>query len=103
MCVSIQPGSSSKKLNIEVNSDFHLEDARQVGAALANAAAGTDVDIDFREVQDCDGPALAFLVDAIRPGRVHVALHGTSGHVRKLLVYLGAAFDPRSADMTAHQ
>ena len=103
MCVSIEPGSDSRKLNIEVSSAFHLEDARQVGAALANTAAGTDVDIDFREVQECDGPALALLVEAIRPGRVHVALHGMSGHVRKLLVYLGAGLEPRDTGMTAHQ
>jgi anti-anti-sigma regulatory factor len=100
MCVSIEASSGSTRLIIQVSSAFRLEDARQIDSILAKAVPGVDVDVDFREVHECEGPALAHLVDAIRSGRARIALHGMSGHVRRLLEYLGAQLDSRGASTT---
>lgn len=90
MCVSIEPGSTSSKLRIQLSSTFCLEDARKIDVVLFSAAPDADVDLDFREVGDCDGPALAHLVEMIGSGRARVALHGMSRHVSRLFEYLGS-------------
>ena len=90
MCLSIEPAANRRTLVVELGSDFRLEDAQELGAAIANAAPGTEVDVDFRLVRECDGPALARLAEAMRSGRAHVALRGASGFQLKLLGYLGA-------------
>jgi len=83
---------------IEVSSVFRLEDAQQIAALLASAVPGADVDLDFRDVHECEGPALARLVDVIRSEHARVALHGVSKHFGKLLQYLNPQMDssPRS-------
>lgn len=93
MCVSIEPGSTSTKLLLQVSSAFRLEDARQIDGFLANAVPGADVDVDFREVHECEGPALAHLVSVSRSGRARIALHGMSGHLWKLMEYLGVQIE----------
>jgi hypothetical protein len=90
MCVSVEPDSTSSRMVIQVSSVFGVEDARQIDSLLSNADPRADVDVDFREVHEYDGPALAHLVEVIRSGRARVALHGLSGHAWKLLEYLDA-------------
>jgi hypothetical protein len=92
MCLSIEP-AANRRLRVEIGSDFRIEDAQELVAAIANAAPGTDVDIDFRLVRECDAPALARLAEAMRAGRAHVALRGVSDFQLKLLGYLGAPTD----------
>ncbi len=93
MCLSIEPAANRRTLCVEIGSDFRLEDAQELGTAIANAAPGTRFDIDFRLVRECDGPALARLAEAMRSGRAQVALHGATGFHLKLLGYLGAPAD----------
>ncbi len=90
MCITIEPAANRRCLTVEVGSSFLVEDAQQLGAAIADAAPGTEVQIDFRLVRECHGPALARLAEAMRSGRAHVALRGMSDHHLKLLGYLGA-------------
>lgn len=89
MCITIEPAATRGRLTVEVGSSFLVEDAQEMGAAITDAAPGTEVDIDFRQVRDCHGPALARLAEAMRSGRAHVALRGMSDHHLKLLGYLG--------------
>jgi hypothetical protein len=93
MCITIEPAANRRSLTVEVGSTFVMEDAQQLGAAIADAAPGTEVDIDFRQVRECHGPALARLAEAMRSGHAHVALRGMSDHHLKLLGYLGAPSD----------
>ncbi len=93
MCITIEPTANRRALSVEVGPDFGVEDAQQLGAAIANAAPGTEVDIDFRRVRECHAPALARLAEAMRSGRARVALRGASGFHLKLLGYLGAPPD----------
>jgi hypothetical protein len=90
MCITIEPVPSRGSLNVEVGSAFVMEDAQQLGAVIADAGPGTHVDIDFRQVRECHGTALARLAEAMRSARAHVALRGMSDHHLKLLGYLGA-------------
>ncbi len=90
MCLSIEPAANRSKLWVEIGSDFRLQDAQEFGAAIAGAAPGTEVEVDFRRVRECDAPALARLAEAMRSGRAHVALRGVSDFHLKLLGYLGA-------------
>jgi hypothetical protein len=93
MCISIEPTANRRSLNVEVSSAFLLEDAQLLGAAIAGAAPGTEVDVDFRQVRECHGPALARLAEVLREAHAHVALRGMTDHHRKLLGYLGAPFE----------
>lgn len=102
MCISIEPAANHRALNVEVSSSFQLEDAQQLGTAIANAAPGTEVDVDFRDVRECQGPALARLAEALRSCRARVALHGMSRHYRRLLGYLGAPTDGYRRLATRH-
>ncbi len=90
MCITIEPTANRRTLSVEVGPDFVVGDAQELGAAIADAAPGTQVDIDFRRVRECQGPALARLAEAMRSGRARVALRGMSEHHLKLLGYLGA-------------
>ncbi len=90
MCITIEPAANRRSLTVEVRSAFVIEDAQELGAVIARAAPGTEVAVDFRQVRECHGPALARLAEAMRAGRAHVALRGISEHDRKLLGYLGA-------------
>lgn len=93
MCISFEPTVNPRALTVRVSTAFMLEDALQLDAALAGAAPGTEVDIDFRQVREYQGPALARLAEALRSGRAHLALRGISSHEVKLLGYLGAPTD----------
>ncbi len=95
MCLSIEPSGDRSTLCVEVGSDFRLQDAQELGAAIAGADPGTEVEVDFRRVRDCEAPALARLAEAMRSGRAHVALRGVSDFHLKLLGYRGAPTDPR--------
>jgi hypothetical protein len=78
-----------KALSVQLSSAFLLEDALRIDDAIAGAAPGASVDIDFHLVRECHGAALARLAEAMRSGRARVAVRGMSGHHRKLLGYLG--------------
>ncbi len=93
MCLTIEPAANRRMLSVEVGTDFRVEDAQELGAAIASAPPGTQVDIDFRRVRECHAPALARLAEAMRSGRAHVALRGVSDFHLKLLGYLGAPPD----------
>jgi hypothetical protein len=89
MPVSIEPTANRTALNVELGQTFLLEDAMQIGAALADVAPGTPVEIDFKQVRELHGAALARLVDVVRAGRARVWLRGMSAQQWKLLGYLG--------------
>lgn len=89
MSVSIKSAANERTLNVEIRSVFVFEDARRIEVAIANAAPGTEVDIEFLKVRECEAPALASLANLMRSARAHVALRGISGHFYKLLGYLG--------------
>lgn len=90
MCISFEPDAKERSLNVRVSAAFLLEDALQLDAAVAGAPPGTEVDVEFRQVREYQGPALARLADVLRAGRAHLALHGISRHEARLLGYLGA-------------
>ena len=90
MCITIEPAASHRALSVEIGTDFLVEDAQALGDAIASAAPGTEVQIDFRRVRECHAPALARLAEAMRSGRARVALRGASDFHLKLLGYLGA-------------
>jgi hypothetical protein len=96
MCISFEPAKDEHLLNVRVVSSFQLEDALELGAAVADAAPGTEVDVDFLQVREYQGPALARLAEVMRSSRAHLALHGLTIHERKLLDYLGAPADPQT-------
>ncbi len=93
MCISFEPAAKDKALSVCVSSAFQLEDAVQLDAAVADAAPGTEVDVDFRQVREYQAPALARLAELLRSGHAHLALRGISIHEVKLLGYLGAPVD----------
>jgi hypothetical protein len=95
MCLSFEPARNDHSLNVRVSSAFQLEDALQLGALIADAAPGTEVDVDFLQVREYQGPALARLAEAMRSTRAHLALRGLTSHEVKLLGYLGAPAQAR--------
>ncbi len=101
MCISIEPAANRRALSVEVSSAFLLEDAQKLGTAMADAPPGTEIAVDFHDVRECQGPALARLAEAMRSCHAHVALHGISEHHRKLLGYLGAPPDGGGRSATA--
>jgi len=90
MCISFERSANEKALTVRVGSAFLLEDAVQLHAAVVRVAPGTEVDVDFRQVREYQGPALARLADLLRSCHTHLALRGISIHEVKLLGYLGA-------------
>ncbi len=90
MCISFEPTVNEKALTVRVSSAFLLEDAVQLGAAVAGAEPGTEVDVDFLQVREYQAPALARLADLLRSCHARVALRGITSHEVKLLGYLGA-------------
>ncbi len=90
MCISFEPAANENSLNVRVGVAFLLEDALLLDAAVADAAPGTEVEIDFRQVREYQGPALARLAEVLRSGHARLALRGISSHEVKLLGYLGA-------------
>lgn len=98
MSISLEPVENERLLSVRVSSSFRVEDALQLGAILAAAAPGTEVDVDFLQVREYQGPALARLAEVMRSSRAHLALRGITIHERKLLDYLGAPAEPASGD-----
>ncbi len=98
MSISFESARDDRALNVRVSSAFRLEDALQLGAAVAEAAPGTEVDVDFLQVREYQGPALARLAEVMRSTRAHLALRGLTIHERKLLDYLGAPAEPRDSE-----
>lgn len=90
MCISFEPSANRKSLSVRVSSAFLLEDAQQLDAALADADPEAEVDVDFRQVREWQGPALARLAEVLRVSHAHLALRGITTHEVKLLGYLGA-------------
>jgi hypothetical protein len=90
MCISFEPDENERSLNVRVSASFLLEDALELDAAVADAPPGTEVAVDFWQVREYQGPALARLAEVLRAGRAHLALRGISIHEVKLLGYLGA-------------
>jgi hypothetical protein len=76
-------------LTFEIGPSFAAEDAARLHDAIARAAPGTRVEIDFHRVRVCHDVALAQLAQDIAAGRAHVALRGMSQHQLRLLGYLG--------------
>lgn len=95
MSITFEPAKSDRLLSVRVSSAFRMEDALQLSAMVADAAPGTEVDVDFLKVQEYQGPALARLAEVMRSSRAHLALHGLTIHERRLLGYLGAPADPQ--------
>lgn len=93
MCFTIEPAANRRSLSVQIGADFREEDAQELNAALASADPGTEVDIDFRGVRECEVTALARLAEAARSGHAHVALRGLSEFHLKVLGYLGAPTD----------
>lgn len=96
MSISFEP--AERLLSVHVSSSFRLEDALQLGAVVAEAAPGTEVDVDFLQVREYQGPALARLAEVMRSCRAHLALRGLTIHERKLLDYLGAPAEPQDPE-----
>lgn len=93
MCISFEPAANEKGISVCVSSAFLLEDALELDAAVSDAAPGTSVEVDFRQVREFQAPALARLADLLRAGHARLALRGISSHEVKLLGYLGAPVD----------
>jgi hypothetical protein len=91
--MSAELATNDVAVTVEVQSVLLLDEARQLAAAIASAAPGTEVAIDFRRVLNCEAAALACLAHALRSARCHVVLLGISGHFSKLLGYLGVPSD----------
>src|SRR5512142_1853229 len=90
MCISFEPAANENALNVRVSTEFLLEDALLLDAAVADAAPGTEVAVDFRQVREYQGPALARLAEVLRSCQARLALRGITIHEVKLLGYLGA-------------
>ncbi len=90
MSISFEPAVDERSLNVRVSSAFRLEDAQQLSAAVACAAPGTEVDVDFLQVREYQPPALARLAETLRSSRAHLALRGLTIHECRLLGYRGA-------------
>jgi len=94
MCVSIIEAADGKTLTITVHSEFMVEDAGQIAMAIGALPPEANVDVDFRDAGHCEAPALERLADLMRSGRARIAVHGISGHLFKLLRYLGMPPEP---------
>ena len=94
MSISFEPAENERLLSVRVSTAFQLEDALQLCAAVAEAAPGTEVDVDFLQVREYQGPALARLAEAMRSSHARLALRGLTNHERRLLGYLGAPAEP---------
>ena len=83
------PTSPVDPITFEVGPSFAAEDAARLHDALARAAPGAQVEIDFHRVRDYDAVALATLArDLASRGRL-VALRGMSQRQLRILGYLG--------------
>lgn len=77
-------------LTLELEQSFVPEDALRIHEAIAHAAPGTSVEIDFRRVRDCQDSALALLASDLNARR-DVAVRGMSRHQQRLLGYFGVS------------
>ncbi len=80
-------------LTLEVGQSFASEDAVRIHELIEHAEPGTPVEIDFRQVRECQDFALALLAKDLVGGRARVALRGMSKHQQKMLGYFGVDAD----------
>ncbi len=78
-------------LTFEIGRAFVPEDAARIHQRIEDVAPGTEVEIDFRQVRECNDFALAALARDIVHGRARVALRGISQHQQRLLRYFGVS------------
>jgi hypothetical protein len=77
------------RLSLQVSQSFVPEDALRIHDLIASAEPGTQVEIDFRRVRECNHFALAVLARDLVSGRVRFALLGMTQHQQRLLGYFG--------------
>ncbi len=93
MGIQVQSRSSAHRLIVELRPSFRTEDARRLHELIESAEPGTEVEIDFHGVIECQAVALGQLArDLVRAGR-RIALRGVRWHEQRLLGYLGVPMD----------
>lgn len=83
-------------LTLEIGQSFAPEDAFRIHELIEHAEPGTPVEIDFRQVRECQDFALALLAKDLVRGRARVALRGMSKHQQRMLGYFGVTGGPLS-------
>ncbi len=81
-------------MTLEVGRSFASEDAVRIHELIEHAEPGTPVEIDFRQVRECQDFALALLAKDLVGGRARVALRGMSKHQQRMLGYFGVTEGP---------
>ncbi len=81
--------SAEAVLLFELGPSFAPHDAARLHEALAGAAPGARVEIDFRRVRNCDAAALAVLAADLEARGDAVAIRGLSRHQLRLLASFG--------------
>jgi hypothetical protein len=82
----------------ELGPSFATADATRLHEALAQAAPGTLVEIDFRKVREWEAAALAVLARDLAERGAGLAVRGLSRRQLRLLGYLGAGNHVREMD-----
>jgi hypothetical protein len=85
----LDENTAGGRLSLQVGRSFAPEDALRIRDLIASAEPGTEVEIDFRHVRDCNDFALALLARDLAGAHARVALLGMSHHQQRLLGYLG--------------
>jgi hypothetical protein len=78
-------------LTLEIEQSFEPEDAVRIHELIERAAPGTPVEIDFRQVRECQDFALVALAKDLVAMRDRVAVRGMSKHQQRLLGYFGVS------------
>jgi len=76
---------------VKIAQRFTSVEAGALQCLARRLPAGTTIDVDFRDVRECQDSALLLLARAIVAGTARYAFHGLSHHQSKMLGYLGAA------------
>jgi hypothetical protein len=90
------PSSSADPVTFEVGPSFGAEDAARLHDALARAAPGAQVLIDFHQVRDYNAVALATLARDLAARGRGVSLRGMSQRQLRILGYLGYPSTPHT-------
>lgn len=83
------PASTTDPVRFEVGPSFGAEDAARLHDALARAAPGAQVEIDFHAVREYNAVALATLARDLSARGCDVSLRGMSQRQLRILGYLG--------------
>ena len=89
--------TSAGSMVLEIGPSFATADAARLHEALARAAPGTQVEVDFRKVREWEAAALAVLARDLAEHGPGLAVRGLSRRQLRLLGYLGAGAHVRAA------